>query len=155
MRKTWLLMLFCPLVWADTIGQYMTVANNISRMEMKADYEAQAWVRSARNVLLLSAESIWESLTTANDHANHQLFCMPDSSMMTAEAMTDLIKTTYQNLNLPEAEKNQLTVAKVGLLGLQQKYPCGPQNSAQLSVAHRGRSPMKKMMHMGKMAGLL
>lgn len=155
MKKPWLLMLICPLVWADTIGQYMTVANNISRMEMKADYEAQAWVRSARNVLLLSAESIWESLNTANDNANHQLFCMSDPSVMNAEAMTDLIKTTYQNLNLPDAEKNQLTVAKVGLLGLQQKYPCGPQHSSPLTVAHHGSSPIKKMMHMGKMAGLL
>jgi len=155
MRKKWLLMLVSPLIWADTIGQYMTVANNISRMEMKADYEAQAWVRSARNVLLLSAESIWESLSTANDNANHQLFCMPDPSTMSAEAMTDLIKSTYQNLSLPETEKNQLTVAKVGLMGLQQKYPCGPKNETQLSLAHHGPSPVKKMMHMGKMAGLL
>jgi hypothetical protein len=143
------------LVYADTIGQYMTVANNITRMEMKADAEAQAWVRSARNVLLLTSESIWESLSIANDNANHHLFCVSDTNRMSAETMTDLIKDSYQQLNMPEAEKNQFTVAKIALLGLQKKYPCGPQASSQISVQHHGESPIKKMAHIGKMAGLL
>jgi PIN domain nuclease of toxin-antitoxin system len=150
------LMTFFGLSFADTIGQYMTVANNISRMEMKADAEAQAWVRSARNVLLLSAESIWESLNIANENAHHQLFCIPKTYSMTAESMTDLIKDSYQHLNISETEKNQFTVAKIALLGLQQKYPCGP-SVAQPSVTlqHHGQSPVQKMVHMGKMAGLM
>lgn len=148
--------LIANLSFADTIGQYMTVANNINRMEMKADAEAQAWVRSARNVLLLTSESIWESLSIANDNANHQLFCVAKDTNISAETMTDLIKSSYQQLNMPESEKSQLTVAKVALLGLQQKYPCGPSSPApKVTLQHHGQSPMQKMVHMGKMAGLM
>ncbi len=151
-----LFFLMTKLSFADTIGQYMTVANNISRMEMKADAEAQAWVRSARNVLLLTSESIWESLNIANENAQHQLFCVTKDTSISAESMTDLIKSSYQQLNMPETEKNQLTVAKIALMGLQQKYPCGSANPApKVTLQHHGQSPMQKMVHIGKMAGLM
>ena len=43
---------------ADTIDNYMNIANNIPQMEMKADPQAQAWARSARHVLDVTSESI-------------------------------------------------------------------------------------------------
>ena len=144
-------------LWADTIGQYMAVASNINRIEMKADSESQAWVRSARNVLLLTSESVWESLNAANEGQTNKLFCCPAQESMNAEAMTDLIKNTYNNLTMNEQEKNKLTVAQVGLIALQKKYPCQIQNTSQpnVTIRHRGESPVNKMIHMGKMGALM
>lgn len=69
------------LVKADTIDHYINISNNIPQMEMKADAQSQAWARSARNVLIITAESIAETLTQANDLAKsqgRQLFCLPE-----------------------------------------------------------------------------
>jgi hypothetical protein len=146
------LILFCFNSYADTIAHYMEIANNIPRMEMKADEQAQAWARSARNVILLSSESIWESLNIANQTQTKNgapLFCVPNPSMITAESMADLIQYTYESLN--GQEKENLTVAQVALTGLQKKYPCAPSNNSQqtVTVQTRGTSPVAKMMHMG------
>ena len=54
-------------VHADTMGNYMSIAGNIPLMEIKADPQAQAWARSARNILILTSESIIESLNLANE----------------------------------------------------------------------------------------
>ena len=142
-------------LWADTIGQFMIVSENINRMEMKADSESQAWVRSARNVLLLTSESIWESLNIANQSAH--LFCMPQDATMNAEAMTDLIKTKYQQIPGSDIDKNKLTVAQVGLMALQEKYPCKTMQSTspQVTITHHGSSPVQKMVHIGKMGALM
>jgi hypothetical protein len=150
------LSLILPLkLWADTIGQYMIIADNISRMEMKADSESQAWVRSARNVLLLTSESIWESLSIANQ--SNPLFCIPQDEAISAETMTDLIKACYHHLQLGDAEKNRLTVAQVGLMALQEKYPCKatPNAQPQITIQHRGSSPVQKMVQIGKMGALM
>jgi hypothetical protein len=138
--------------YADTIAHYMEIANNIPRMEMKADEQAQTWARSARNVILLSSESIWESLNIANQTQAKNgtpLFCVPNPSMITAESMADLIQYTYESLN--GQDKEHLTVAQVALMGLQKKYPCAPSTNNQPSVTiqARGTSPVAKMMHMG------
>lgn len=156
-RFLFVLLLINSSVWADTIGQFMTVANSISRIEMKADSESQAWARSARNILLLTSESIWESLNAANQANQNNLFCVPKQETMSAENMTDLIKTTYLNLSMSEQEKNKLTVAQIGLIALQKKYPCGNRNTSQptITIHHRGESPVNKMIHMSKMGALM
>jgi hypothetical protein len=148
-------LVFHTQVLADTIGQYMIIADNISRMEMKADSESQAWVRSARNVLLLTSESIWESLSLANQ--SNTLFCMPQDEAMSAESMTDLIKGCYHHLQMGETEKNRLTVAQVGLMALQEKYPCkaAANSQPQITIQHRGSSPVQKMVQIGKIGALM
>ena len=138
--------------YADTIAHYMEIANNIPRMEMKADEQAQTWARSARNVILLSCESIWESLNIANQTQAKNgtpLFCVSNPAMINAESVADLIQYTYENLN--GQEKENLTVAQVALMGFQKRYPCAPSTNNQQSVTiqARGTSPVAKMMHMG------
>lgn len=113
--------------YADTIERYMGIANNITRMEIKADPNAQAWARSARNVLLLTGESIWESLSIMNQISTEKgqpLFCIRSSETISAERMNDLIQESYGKLNMPDDQKNKMTVAQVALMGIQQHYPC-------------------------------
>lgn len=150
-----LVILHQPL-YADKIIKFMNVANSIPRMEMKPDANSQAWAKSARNILLLTAESIWESLYSANQantQAGAALFCVAKQEDMNAEQMTDLIKDTYQHLSMSDDEKNQLSVAQVALIGLQQKYGCNSTgNRSQPFVQVRSKSPSlaQKMLHVAK-----
>lgn len=115
------------LVWADTIDHYMNIANNIPKMEMKADQQSQAWARSARNILILTSESIAESLILANEaaaKAGHPLFCPPQQAKIEANSINELIQKTYKENSSQLTDKNQMTVSQVALLGLQKQYPC-------------------------------
>lgn len=114
-------------VYADTIDHYMNIANNIPQMEMKADSQSQAWARSARNILVLTSESIMESLNLANDNAKSHgspLFCLPPSIQLSPESVNDLIQQTYKEIPGADSEKNKMTVSQVALVGLSKKYPC-------------------------------
>ena len=53
---------FFHAVHADTIKNYINIANNIPQMEIKADPQAQAWARSARQILNVTCESIQETI---------------------------------------------------------------------------------------------
>ncbi len=66
-----LLLFFVTIVSAeaDTIDHYMNIANQIPQMEMKADQQSQTWARSARTVLILTSESIAETLILSNEEA--------------------------------------------------------------------------------------
>jgi hypothetical protein len=164
MKKfSFLIALLAPVFChADTIGHYMEIAENLPRMEIKADEQAQAWARSARNVLLLTGESIWESLRASNEvnaQNGNPLFCAPPNTQMTAESMVEMIESTYASLSMGEAEKNSLTVAQIGLIGLQKKYPCQktankPRTSSQptITIQSKGPSPLGKMLHVGSLA---
>ena len=150
-----LVILYQPL-YADKIIKFMNVANTIPRMEMKPDANSQAWAKSARNILLLTAESIWESLYSANQanaQAGNPLFCVRDQASMNAENMTDLIEETYRNLSMSDAEKNQLTVAQVALIGLQRQYGCNSTSaSSQPFVQIHSKRPSlaQKVLHVSK-----
>ena len=150
-----LVILYQPL-YADKIIKFMNVANTIPRMEMKPDANSQAWAKSARNILLLTAESIWESLYSANQanaQAGNPLFCVQDQASMNAEKMTDLIEETYQNLNMSDTEKNQLSVAQVALIGLQRQYGCNNTSSrsqAFVQIHAKRTSLAQKVLHVGK-----
>src|SRR3990167_7267684 len=94
--------LFVSDVEADAIGRYMNIANNIPKMEMKADLDAQAWARSARNILTLTSETVAESLTLANTTATQHgspLFCLPAQTQLNAADMDALIQQTYRTLS--------------------------------------------------------
>jgi hypothetical protein len=134
MRLSFLLIgsMFVTTSYADTIERYMNIANNIPKMEMKADPEAQTWVRSARNVLNLTSEAIVETLTLVNASAaqqGHALFCVPADAPLNAARLNHLIQETYHQITSPSSEKDNMTVSEVALLGLTQKYPCQAQGN--------------------------
>ncbi len=154
-----LLCLINHTLQADTVGHYMEISANIPRMEMKTDPESQAWARSARNVILLTGESIWESLKAANEmntSAGKPLFCISNPNQINAEAMTDLIQSSYEQLQMNEQQKYNLTVAQLGLMALQQKYPCSginsQSNAPSVTIHTRGPSTIAKMLHIGTAA---
>ncbi len=120
---------------ADTINHYMNIFNNIPKMQMKADPQAQAWARSARNILVLADESIAETLAQGNELARNQgrpFFCLPTGTNLTAEALHDIIVQTYNSLSSQQSDKNKMTVSQIAWLGVIQKYPCQKQTAPSL-----------------------
>lgn len=155
--KYFFLSLLCipSLHFADSIAHYMSIAQNIPRMEMKADASAQTWARSARNVLLLTGESIWESLKIANyssQQKGNPLFCLPPDQALSAEQMYDLIQNTYQKLNLSPEQQNQMSVAQVALKGLEEAYPCPTQihHAPRITIHQKGEGVAQKILHVSK-----
>lgn len=124
-------------VYADTIQHYMNVADSIPKMEMKADSDAQIWVRSARNILNLTCEAIAETLTAANRTATEQgkpLFCLNRAKEgLDPEFLNKLIQKTYTESNSPKEVKDSMTVSEIALIGLMQKYPCTPDHASSTS----------------------
>jgi hypothetical protein len=113
--------------FADTIDNYMNIVNNIPVMEMKADPQAQAWARSARNVLTITCESIAETLTETNEQAKHQgrpLFCLTNNTQLNPAIMNELIQETYKELSSQPNDKDKMTVSQVALLAISKRYPC-------------------------------
>lgn len=129
-----LLLMISTTSYADTIDHYMNIVNNIPQMEMKADPESQAWARSARNVLILTSESVGESLMLVNDTATRQgapLFCLPPSIRLNGNMLNELIQQTYRDISSQQSDKNSMTVSQVALLGVTKLYPCVPQQQAK------------------------
>ncbi|MFZ4076617.1 MAG: phosphatase [Legionellaceae bacterium] len=124
-----LLLLVSPFIQADSIGRYMNIANNIPKMEMKADPQAQAWARSARNILNLTTESIAETLTLTNTTAAQQgtpFFCLPAQITLNSAMLNALIQQTYREISSQESDKDTMSVSEIALLGVRKKYPCSP-----------------------------
>ncbi|KTC78186.1 hypothetical protein [Legionella brunensis] len=114
---------------ADTMDHYMNISNSIPQMEMKADPQAQAWARSARNVLVITDESIAETLMQANELAKGQgqpLFCLPQGATLNAITLNGIILETYRNISSQQSDKDKMTVSQVAWLGVTKKYPCQP-----------------------------
>jgi hypothetical protein len=120
-------MFICSMSYADTIENYMNIANNIPVMEMKADAQAQAWARSARHVLTITCESIAETLVQANETA-HQLgkplFCLANGVQLNPVTMNELIQQTYKEISSQQSDKDKMTVSQIALLGMSKRYPC-------------------------------
>lgn len=113
--------------YADTMDHYMGIVNNIPKMEIKADGQAQIWAKSARNVLLLTCESVAESLTIANTAASRQnapLFCLPPTVFLDGGMLHNLVQQTYRDLSSQESDKAKMTVSEVALYALTKNYPC-------------------------------
>ena len=93
------LMLSSIFVHADTMDHYMNISNQIPQMEMKADPQSQAWARSARSVMIITNESIAETLMQANDLAKNQgkpLFCLPTGATLNAVNLGNLVLQAYR-----------------------------------------------------------
>ena len=115
---------------ADTIEHFLNIYNEIPKMEIKADPQAQAWARSARNVLAVTTETIAETLLQANEHATSQgkpLFCLPISVQLTSATLTDLIIKAYQESASRQSDKEKMTVSQIAWLGVTKTYPCQQQ----------------------------
>lgn len=123
------LLLWTPAVFADTMDHYMNIVENIPKMEMKADPQAQAWARSARNVLAITAESIAETLMEANAVAQSQgkpLFCLPAGNKLDSQTMNNLIQQTFREMASQDSQKTRLTVSQVAWEAVRRQYPCQP-----------------------------
>jgi len=124
---TILVLFFAKTTFSDTVDHYMNIVNNLPQMEMKADSESQAWARSARNILMLTSETVAESLILANKEAEKKgtpLFCLPADVKLTNSAINELIKNTYLGISSTLQDKNKMTVSQVALIGMQKQYPC-------------------------------
>lgn len=130
---------FCHYVQADTIKNYMNIADNIPQMEIKADSQAQAWARSARHVLTITCESIAETLTQANDTAKnqgHPFFCLPPNEPLDAPSLCGLIQKTYKEISSQQSDKDTMTVSQVAWLGVTKYYPCQGNTVAKNEMMH-------------------
>ena len=123
-----LFMTFITLsAYADTIEHYINILDGIPKMEIKADPQAQAWARSARNVLTITNETVAETLLQANEVAEKQgkpLFCLAPSVQLTASKMGEIIVSAYRNISSQRSDKEQLTVSQIAWIGMVQTYPC-------------------------------
>jgi hypothetical protein len=116
---------FC--LQADTMDHYMNISNNIAQMEMKADPQAQAWARAARNILIITNESIAETLIQANELAKSQgrpLFCLPPGIDLNATTLSGLILQTYREISSQQSDKDKMTISQVAWLGVTKNYLC-------------------------------
>ncbi len=127
-----ILIMVSTTIHADTIDHYMNIVTNIPQMEMKADPESQAWARSARNVLILTSESVGESLMLVNDTSTRlgtPIFCLPPSVRLNGVMLNELIQQTYRDISSQQSDKNSMTVSQVALLGVTKLYPCVQQQA--------------------------
>lgn len=123
-------------VKADTINNYVNISNDIPKMEVKADAEAQAWARSARHVLTIADETIFETLMQANAIAKQQgkpLFCPPANISFSSELLKEIILETYQSISSQQSDKDKMTVSQVALMGVIKKYPCGKSEDTSMN----------------------
>ena len=143
--KFFYLLGFCSLSflspsYADTMEHYMHIASDIPKMEIKADSQAQVWAKSARNVLVLTCESIGESLTLANRLAEQKgspLFCLPEHIALSGQMLHDMVQKTYDEINVQGRDKSQMTVSEVALIGLSKNYPCTAKKlQPSISIKH-------------------
>lgn len=138
------ILLFSCFVKADTIDNYMNIANNIPQMELKADPQAQAWARSARHVLDVTSESIAETITQANDLAKSQgkpLFCLPANVSLNAATLNGIIQQTYKEISSQQSDKDKMTISQVAWLGVTKNYPC------QQNAANNQMQSLRALMH--------
>jgi len=129
----------CHSIHADTIKNYMNIANNIPQMEIKADPQAQAWARSARHVLTITCESIEETIMQANEIAKSQgkpIFCLPIGKQLNSMNLNELIQQTYKEISSQQSDKDSMTVSQVAWLGVTKQYPCKQNNAAKIEMAH-------------------
>ncbi len=123
----WGLALSSCITYSDTIDHYMKIVQSVPKMAMRADPRSQAWARSARNILILTSESVGESLTLANEAATHQgtpLFCLPPTVRLNGVMMNELIQQTYRDISSQRSDKDKMTVSQVALIGVTKLYPC-------------------------------
>ena len=127
------LITICGSLHADTINNYMNIANNIPQMEIKADPQAQAWARSAHHVLTITCESIAETIMQANETATNlgkPIFCLPQGVQLNAITLNNLIQQTYKEISSQQSDKDKMTVSQIAWLGVNKRYSCQQNTNA-------------------------
>ncbi|MDP3560540.1 MAG: phosphatase [Legionellaceae bacterium] len=133
--------------FADTMGNYMKIADNIPKMEVTADPQAQAWARSARNVLYITNEEIAETMTQANILATKEngkpLYCLPAGVTLNALTLKDLIAQTFKTLASQKVGQENLSVSEVAWIAVRQQYPCAGavKTLEPATIAQENREP--------------
>ncbi len=116
--------------YADTIINYMTIANNIPVMAMKPDDQSQAWVRSAQRILTSTDETLSQTVVSMNTVAakqGHPVFCFPQGILFDANTVHDIIQKTYTELMKTQgAALSGMTISDVLMLGMVSRYSCSP-----------------------------
>lgn len=128
----------CGNLYADTINNYMNIANNIPQMEIKADLQAQAWARSAHHVLTITCESIAETMIQANETAKNQgkpIFCLPQGAQLNSITLNNLIQQTYKEISSQQSDKDKMTVSQIAWIGVSKQYPCQQNNTLSQEMA--------------------
>jgi hypothetical protein len=130
---------------ADTILNYMTIANNIPTMSMKPDEQSQGWVRSAQRMLTLTDETLAQTVVAMNTVAakqGHPIFCFPQGVLFDANTVHDIILKTYAELAKTQAALiSTMPISDVLMLGMVSRYSCSPMpaatptDSSQLAAA--------------------
>lgn len=133
------LMCMCSCIHADTINNYMNIANNIPQMEIKADPQAQAWARSAHHVLTITCESIAETMIQANETAKSlgkPIFCLPQGTQLNSVNLNELIQQTYKEISSQQSDKDKMTVSQIAWIGVSKRYPCQANANLTNQIAH-------------------
>jgi hypothetical protein len=140
---------YALVAMSDTIGNYMRIASQIPQMEMKATPDAQAWARSARNVLAITTESIAEtlnSLLATKTSRSSLMFCLPEGSVLTASSLNEIIQAYYKKHT--DTVIDGMSVSQYSIVALKDVYPCqsNAQPSNQLSSLGIGVTPPTQKM---------
>lgn len=150
------LFLLSSLVMADTMDHYMSISNQIPQMEMKADPQAQAWARSARNVIIITNESIAETLIQANELAKNQgapLFCLPAGVTLSASNLNGIILQTYRDISSQPSDKEKMTISQIAWTGVIKTYPCQNGQAKQAFPGTPQNNKAQQMQHMSAVLG--
>jgi hypothetical protein len=145
-KKLLILGLYSSLGFTDNIENYMNIATQIPQMQLKADPKAQSWAKSAQNVLLVSSESIAESIRFMNQKASDKgipFFCSPPGEDISPALVDAVIQQTYKELSSQSSQVLNMTVSEVALIGLQKKYPCKQAPAAPSQFSFGQAQPMQ------------
>lgn len=133
---------------ADTVGNYMTIIDNIPKMAMKPDEQSQAWVRSARNIVTSTDEAMVQTIISVNSVAMKQgrpVFCFSPGAPFDAGTADQLIQKTYAELLKTQGTSvSSMTVSDVLIIGMASQYSCSASVTPVMAYA-TAASPMPVM----------
>jgi hypothetical protein len=139
-----ILLMWMNLCSADTIGKYAKIAKSIPEMSLKADPQAQAWMRSAKSILAITDETVAQTVVAMNQLAKSQgrpLICLPDSKKIDGDTVHEILASKIAgdvDENAPE------TISSIVTQELVKTYPCNRAHK-QLAEAWPGIKVRKRI----------
>lgn len=132
------------LAQADTVANYMTIVENIPKMAMKADEQSQAWVRSARNIITSTDETMLQTIIAMNASAaknGKPIFCFSPGKPFDATTVDQIIQKTYAELlKMQGTSVGTMTVSDVLMVGMASQYSCAASPLASTLPMNSGPS---------------
>lgn len=125
--------------FADTLASYMDIEKQIPQMQLKADPKAHAWARSAKKIILMHDDAVCDSVNEMNllaEAKGEAIFCMPNGEKVSSSQLHELI-LAYSN-KVPEGERKDISVAKVAILALKDRYSCGQSSATEFKGEQEG-----------------